>query len=74
MKYENHTCKSASARLAQFCHLCNKDDFIIVTQWINGEGFDITIERKNDKQQFSLTDGDIAAINFLTKAMEGDID
>ena len=58
--------KSINAKLSKFDVLANKDDFIEVTEWSNGEGFDITI---NDKI-FSLTSGQIKAINYLTQTLD----
>ena len=58
--------KSIYANLNKFDVLAKKDDFIEVTEWTNGEGFDITI---NDKI-FSLTDGQIKAINYLIQTLD----
>lgn len=54
--------------LSNYDYLCNdKDKIIEITRWTNSEGWDITIgENKN----FSLTDGELEAINFLTKCLE----
>ena len=48
-KYEINHRKSINTRLTNLYH--NDSDFIEVTEWTNGEGYDITI---SDKQQFSL--------------------
>ena len=58
--------KSINAKLSKFDILANKDAFIEVTEWVNGEGFDITI---NDKI-FSLTHGQLKAINYLTQTLD----
>jgi len=58
--------KSINAKLSQFDVLAKKDDFIEITEWTNGEGFDITI---NDKI-FSLTDSQIKAINYLIQTLD----
>jgi hypothetical protein len=58
--------KSIHTNLNKFDVLAKKDDFIEVTEWTNGEGFDITI---NDKI-FSLTDGQIKAINYLIQTLD----
>lgn len=58
--------KSVSCSLSAFCHLSKDSSFIEVTEWTNGEGFDITI----DDRHFSLTYGEIDAINYLTKSIE----
>lgn len=60
--------KSINSELSKFDYLAKDDDFIEVTNWANLEGWDITI---NDKH-FSLRDGELAAINYLTKTLEYD--
>lgn len=53
--------KSISADLNRFDYLAKENDFIEVTEWHNGEGWDINI---NDTK-ISLTDGELKAINHL---------
>jgi hypothetical protein len=36
-----------------------------VTQWSNGEGFDIVIDRKTNKETFSLTYGEWELLQIL---------
>lgn len=63
---------SASDSLSKYDYLRNKDDkaFIEVTEWGNTEGIDISIERENGSKLFSLTYGELAAINYLAKTIE----
>lgn len=63
---------SASDFLSKYDYLRNKDDkaFIEVTEWGNTEGIDISIERENESKLFSLTYGELAAINYLAKTIE----
>lgn len=58
--------KSVSDKLTKYDYLAKDDDFIEVTEWTNGEGYDIAI---NDKI-ISLTSGQLDAINYLTKSLE----
>ena len=58
--------KSIHDDLKKYCVLAKDNDHIEVTEWTNGEGWDITI---NDKI-ISLTWGELNAINYLTKALE----
>ena len=58
--------KSIHYNLSKFDYLAKKDSFIEITEWVNGEGFDITIDDKH----FSFTHGQIDAINYLTKHLE----
>lgn len=57
--------------LNKFDAIAKKDDFIEVCEWTNGEGFDISI---TDKKIISLTRGELDAIDFLTKALDHNID
>ena len=58
--------KSISDKLCKYC-ICSKDSsFIEITEWANGEGWDITI----DDKIFSLTYGQLDAINYLTLALQ----
>lgn len=58
--------------LHKYDYLINKDDkaFIEVTEWVNGEGIDISIERDNESKLFSLTYGELDAINYLNQTMK----
>lgn len=60
------TLKSVSSDLRVFDILAKERDFIEVTEWVNGEGYDITI---NDRI-ISLTHGQLSAINYLTQTLE----
>ena len=58
--------KSVSDDLSKYCVCAKKDDFIEITEWSNGEGWDITI---NDKHIY-LTDGELKAINYLVDSLD----
>lgn len=59
--------KSVYDNLKIYDYLCNDEDKIIeVTEWTNGEGWDITI----GERVISVTRGELDAINFLTKYLE----
>lgn len=58
--------KSVSDKLTKYDYLAKDDDFIEVTEWTNGEGYDIAINEKI----ISLTSGQLDAINYLTKSLE----
>lgn len=55
-------------KLCVYDYLAEKSSFIEVTEWTNGEGWDITIDDKH----FSLTDGQLKAINYLTQSLDYD--
>lgn len=53
--------------LRKYDHLANKDSIIQVTQWANGEGWDISID---DEPVISLTWGQLDAINYLVNTIQ----
>ena len=69
MKIKNR--KSVIEDLKKFDMTADKDDFIEVCEWTNGEGIDISI---TDKKIISLTRGELDAIDFLTKTLDYNID
>lgn len=58
--------KSVNDRLRKYDFMAKEDDFVEVTQWTNGEGYDITIEDR----KMSLTDGELDAINYLVQTLK----
>lgn len=57
--------KSVNDKLKKYDHLAKDLDFIEITEWTNGEGWDISI---ND-YVISLTWGQLEAINYLIKVL-----
>ena len=68
-KYGIYQRKSVMDNLKKYDYLAKDDDFIEVTVWKNGEGYDISI---SDDKVFSLSIGQLEAINFLTKRLDYD--
>ena len=62
---ETKELKSISDDLIKYDYLAKIDDFIQVTEWANGEGYDISI---NDRI-FNLTSGQLDAINYLVQTL-----
>ena len=62
--------KSVHDKLSKYDYLSNhdSDDFIEVTEWANGEGWDISI----GDRLFSLNWDELAAINYLTAFLQYD--
>ncbi len=58
--------KSIYDDLQKYDHL----NFIEITEWTNGEGWDIAINEK----MINLTYGELEAINYLTKALDYESD
>ena len=48
-----------------FCHHSKDNDFIEITEWGNGEGYDVVICTHTKNQTFSLTHGEIQALQYL---------
>ena len=65
-KYDVKDRKSINAKLNDFCYLNKPDSFIEITEWANGDCFDITI---NDKIT-SFTRGELDAIKMLVKKID----
>ena len=57
--------RSVSSALKPYCHLSGERDLMEVTEWSNGEGFDIIINRKNITERFSLTYGERDLLHVL---------
>lgn len=62
---ETRELNSISDDLVKYDHLAKIDDFIQITEWANGEGYDISI---NDRM-FNLTEGQLNAINYLVQTL-----
>lgn len=58
--------RSITAKTKTFDYLAKESDYISVTEWSNGEGWDINL---NDKM-ISISRGMLDAINFLTTAVD----
>lgn len=56
--------KSIFSDLKDYCPFSKGDDFIEVTEWSNGEGFDVKISSFNDRV-FSFTHGEFELIKEL---------
>lgn len=66
MKIEDR--KSISDNLCKYKYTSKNDEFIEITEWANGEGWDITLNEK----QFSLHVDELDAIIYLTKCLQYD--
>lgn len=53
-------------KLSKYDMLYNESDYIEITEWTNGEGFDVDINGK----MLQLTYGQLNAINYLIKTLE----
>ena len=63
---EKYNKKAIFDDLDKYDYLAKESDFIEVTEWANGEGYDISVRDK----LISLTHGEIEAINYLIKCLD----
>ena len=57
--------RAVFSELKAYCHLSGPDDYMEVTEWSNGEGFDIVIDRKRGSEKFSLSYGEWELLSVL---------
>ena len=65
MEFANR--KSVHDDLKKYDYLAKDNEYIDVTEWVNGEGIDVTI---NDNTLISLTYGQLEAIYHLQNALK----
>ena len=62
---ERKNLKSVSDDLNKYSYVAKEDDYIVVTEWANGEGWDIDLNGK----LIQLHDTELEAINYLTQVL-----
>lgn len=63
--------KSITDNLKKYCICSNGEhDFIEITQWANGEGIDVTIVSNGHEKSFSVTHGELEAIQYLRMTLD----
>lgn len=67
-KVTTYKLDTAFAELREFDPLAKPDDFIEVSRWYNGDGFDVHLSR--DSQTISLTRYEFKALKKLIKELE----
>ena len=68
---EQYTRKSIFDTLSKYDYLeSDKHAFIEITEWKNEEGYNIIIETESKSLEFSLSIGQIKAINHLINCLE----
>lgn len=65
MKIEQR--KTVYDDLNKYCIYAGDNDYIEVTEWTNGDGYDIDV---NGEKKISLTHGELEAIQFLITYLE----
>ena len=62
---ERKNLKSVSDNLNKYSYVAKEDDYIVVTEWANGEGWDIDLNGK----LIQLHDTELEAINYLIQVL-----
>ena len=57
--------RAVFSELKRYCHMSGDNDYMEVTEWSNGEGWDINIDRKNGSEKFSITHGELELLQVL---------
>lgn len=65
MKIEVSKRRAVFSELKGYCIRCDDHDYMEVTEWANGEGFDIVIDRKRGLEKFSLSYGEWHLLQVL---------
>lgn len=61
--------KTIFEELKGHCSFAKEHDYIEVTEWTNGEGYDIDINMVNLKERFQLTYGSFKLLKKLIKEL-----
>lgn len=69
-KIERYKLDAAFVYLADYDVTTKGDDFMEVSMWHNGEGFDVNLNSNGD-QRFCLTWGQYKALKTLVKELDG---
>lgn len=69
---ETYNRKATFEELKKYCYLSKDNDFIEVTEWKNGDGFDIELNCHREIQRFSLTHGEFQLLTILVNLYKGE--
>lgn len=61
---------SVNYELQKFDYLADKDSYIDITEWSNGEGYDVDITSNSCYKHISITRGELDAIIYLTSTLD----
>ena len=67
---ETYKRKTRMLQLKPYCHMSDEHGFAEVTEWYNGEGFDIFIDNNNKTERISLTHGEWQALQVAVNWSE----
>ena len=64
--------RAVFAKLKPYCLYSGEHDYMEVTEWSNGEGYDVVIDRKRGSEKFSLTHGEWELLQVLMNYKESE--
>jgi len=68
-KIDSYSRNAVFAELKQFCTMAKEHDYIEITEWYNGEGFDVNIN-STTQESFEMTWGQYTALKKLIKEIK----
>jgi hypothetical protein len=68
-KIDSYSRNAVFAELEQFCTMAKEHDYIEITEWYNGEGFDVNIN-STTQASFEMTWGQYTALKKLIKEIK----
>lgn len=72
MSIEVNNRRAVFSGLKDYCSHSGEHDYMEVTEWSNGEGYDILIDRKRGSEKFSLTYGEWELLQVLMNYKESE--
>jgi len=69
-KFQFNKRQAVFCELKDYCVFSNEHDYVEVTKWTNGEGYDINVSAKGGDFTISLTHGQFSLVKKLIKSLE----
>lgn len=66
---EKNQRRSIIEYVSKYCYLSKEHDYMELTEWSNGEGYDISLHAHGESQKFSLTSGELDLLFVLSKML-----
>lgn len=61
--------KSVFSEIGEYCYLSKEHDYIEITEWTNGDGFDVDLSSLGE-QRIAITYGQFKLLKHLVKQLE----
>lgn len=69
-QFKTNLRKSVNSGIGDYCYLSREDDFIEVTEWVNGDGVDIYLSSSGEQERIAITYGQFKLLKKLVKQLE----